>query len=90
MMLQYKNVTLEACTHRKNGYARTWFIIKGETEHSLEISKSKLRAVLGTIVTHIIQAPVSVVGVVIGRKGEGPVCLTLFVLRIHIVDRCEH
>ncbi|KAF8593403.1 hypothetical protein BDV93DRAFT_612242 [Ceratobasidium sp. AG-I] len=69
IMLQTKNLKLEASTQRKDGRARTSFVIKAETENDLEDAKRKLSAALSPVVTRIIQAPVSTRGAIIGRKG---------------------
>jgi hypothetical protein len=69
VMLQSKNVKLEASTQRKDGRAKTSFVIKAESEYELEEAKRKLVAALSPTVTRVIQAPVSAIGLIVGAKG---------------------
>ncbi|KAF8608753.1 hypothetical protein BDV93DRAFT_602647 [Ceratobasidium sp. AG-I] len=69
IMLQVKNVKLEASTQRKDGRAKTSFVIKAESEYDLEEAKRKLTAALSPTVTRVIQAPVSAIGSIVGQKG---------------------
>lgn len=69
IMLQTKNVKLEASTQRKDGRAKTSFVIKAESEYDLEDAKRKLTAALSPVVTRVVQAPVSAIGSIVGQKG---------------------
>ena len=75
IMLQNRNVTLEASTHRQDGHARASFVIKAGTEYDLEDARRKLSVALNTVITCVVQAPASAVGTIIGRKGEDLLCL---------------
>ncbi|KAF8599766.1 hypothetical protein BDV93DRAFT_609064 [Ceratobasidium sp. AG-I] len=69
IMLQTKNVELEASTQYKYDCTKTSLVIKAESEYNLEDAKRKLSAALNPIITRVIQAPVSARGAIIGRKG---------------------
>ncbi|CAE6518050.1 unnamed protein product [Rhizoctonia solani] len=69
VMLQHKNVKLEASTQRKDGRAKTSFVIKADSEAEVEAAKRKLTAALSPVVTRIVQCPVSAIGSIVGQKG---------------------
>lgn len=68
--LRIEGVKLEAGTQCKGGRTRARFAIKAETERAIEDAKRMLRITLTPTVTRVVQAPVSTVGIIIGRKGE--------------------
>ncbi|CUA66866.1 Vigilin 1 [Rhizoctonia solani] len=69
VMLQHKNVKLEASTQRKDGRAKTSFVIKADSEAEVEAAKRKLTAALSPVVTRVVQSPVSAIGSIVGQKG---------------------
>ncbi|CAE7078804.1 unnamed protein product [Rhizoctonia solani] len=69
VMVQHKNVKLEASTQRKDGRAKTAFVIKADSEAEVEAAKRKLTAALSPIVTRVVQSPVSAIGSIVGQKG---------------------
>ncbi|CAE6403126.1 unnamed protein product, partial [Rhizoctonia solani] len=69
VMLQHKNVKLEASTQRKDGRAKTSFVIKADSEADVEAAKRKLTAALSPTVTRIVQSPISAIGSIVGQKG---------------------
>ncbi|GAB1521372.1 hypothetical protein RhiTH_004467 [Rhizoctonia solani] len=69
VMQQHKNVKLEASTQRKDGRAKTSFVIKADSEADLEAAKRKLTAALSPIVTRVVQSPISAIGSIVGQKG---------------------
>ncbi|KAG8733700.1 hypothetical protein FRC12_018787 [Ceratobasidium sp. 428] len=66
---QLKNVKFEASTQRKDGRSKTSFVIKAENYDDVEAAKRKLTAALSPIVTKVVQAPVSAIGIIVGPKG---------------------
>lgn len=75
IMQQHKNVKLEASTQRKDGRSKTTFVIKADLEQDVETAKRKLTAALSPIVTRVVQAPVSTIGMIVGQKGYFlPIC----------------
>ncbi|CAE6430764.1 unnamed protein product [Rhizoctonia solani] len=69
VMVQHKNVKLEASTQRKDGRAKTSFVIKADSEAEVEAAKRKLTAALSPVVTRVVQSPVSAIGSIVGQKG---------------------
>ncbi|CAE6410521.1 unnamed protein product [Rhizoctonia solani] len=69
VMLQHKNVKLEASTQRKDGRAKTSFVIKADSEAEVEAAKRKLTAALSPVVTRVVQSPISAIGAIVGQKG---------------------
>ncbi|KAJ1304542.1 hypothetical protein OPQ81_005683 [Rhizoctonia solani] len=69
VMIQHKNVKLEASTQRKDGRAKTSFVIKADSEVEVEAAKRKLTAALSPVVTRVVQSPVSAIGSIVGQKG---------------------
>ncbi|CAE6430863.1 unnamed protein product [Rhizoctonia solani] len=69
VMQQHKNVKLEASTQRKDGRAKTSFVIKADSQAEVEEAKRKLTAALSPIVTRIVQSPISAIGSIVGQKG---------------------
>jgi hypothetical protein len=80
IMLQHKNVKLEASTQRKDGRSKTSFVIKADSEQDVETAKRKLTAALSPTVTRTVQAPVSAIGIIVGQKGIS----ILYASRAHV------